>query len=317
MTIRPISPERIAAAATIIDPDFLDTPVIESKALDAAIGARVYLKDESANPIGAFKGRGTEHFVKTCIEPGAELVCASAGNFGQGLARSGVARGCKVTVFAATTASPVKIERMRGFGADVRLYGSDFDAANAEARRYARENGLRYVEDCDIPEVAEGAGTIARELTEDGVAFDAIYVPVGGGALANGIGLWLRQARPGCKVIGVCAEGAPALHRSWHEHRLIELDSTNTIADGIAVRAPVAYAMEHLAKALDDVVLVSDARMIEAMRLVQQTTGLAIEPAAASVVAAMMNAHGHLPSAVAAPISGSNLTAEQKAKWLG
>lgn len=316
MTIRPISHERIAAAAGIIDPDYLDTPLIDSRALDAAVGAMVFLKDESANPIGAFKGRGTDHFVKTCVSPGQELVCASAGNFGQGLARSGVARGCKVTVFAATTASPVKIARMRGFGADVRLVGDDFDAANAAARGYARERGLRYVEDCDIPEVAEGAGTIARELTEDGVEFDAIYVPVGGGALANGIGLWLRHARPGCKVIGVCAEGAPALYRSWHEHRLVELDRTDTIADGIAVRAPVAFAMEHLAKALDDVVLVSDARMIAAMRLVHETTGLAIEPAAASVVAAMMDAKGRLPGRVAAPISGRNLTQEQVARWL-
>lgn len=316
MTARPIAVERIADAARVIHPDFRDTPVRHSPALDEAVGVVVHLKDESASPIGSFKGRGTDYLVATGIEPGEPLVCASAGNFGQGLARSGTARGHKVTVFAATTASPLKIERMRALGADVRLEGADFDAANATARRFGRETGARYIEDCDIPEVAEGAGTIARELTEAGVAFDTIFVPVGGGALANGIGLWLRHARPGCKVIGVSAVGAPALYRSWHEHRLITLDSVDTIADGIAVREPVAFAMQHLARALDEFVLVSDAEMLAAMRLVQSTMGLAIEPASASVVAAMLQRKGRLPAAVAAPITGGNLTAEQRKTWL-
>jgi threonine dehydratase len=285
--------------------------------IDRAVGARVLLKDESGGPIGSFKGRGTAFFVARAVRPSGELVCASAGNFGQGLAYSGTARDHKVTVFAATTANPLKIEKMRKLGAEVRLAGADFDGANEAAKAYAKDTlGARYVEDCDIPEIAEGAGTMARELTEEGAEFNAMFVPVGGGALANGIGCWLRHARPGCRVIGVNAKGAPALHDSWHARRIISTEKVDTIADGIAIRAPVAYALEQLERNLDDFVLVSDEQMIAAMRLANSALGLAIEPSAAAVIAAMLQMRGKLPGAVAAPISGSNLTEERRAAWL-
>ena len=311
-------PERIIEAASLIGADVRDTPVRTSAALDAAVGARVLLKDETAGPIGSFKARGTDYLAARAIKPGAKLVCASAGNFGQGMARSGSAHGHKVTVFAATTANPLKIERMRKLGAEVRHVGLNFDAANAAAKAFAGANpGTLFIEDCDYPEVAEGAGTIVREMTESGLAFDAMFVPVGGGALANGIGAWLRHARPGCRVVGVGAAGAPAYHNSWHAQRLIETAEIDTIADGIAIRIPMAGALTHLATALDDFVLVSDADMLAAMRLIHQALGLAVEPSAASVVAAMLNMKDKLPANVAALLSGGNLTAEQRRTWLG
>ena len=275
------------------------------------------VKDESANPIRSFKGRGTELYVRTAVKPGAELVCASAGNFGQGLARAGRAHSHKVTVFAATTASPLKIERMKDLGAQVRLEGDDFDAANAAAKAYAAKQGARYVEDCEIPEVGEGAGTLARELTEAGVAFDAFFVPVGGGSLANGIGTWLRHARPDCRVIGVCAQGAPALHLSWHQHRLVETPTASTIADGICVRVPVAFALDHLARSLDDFVMVSDDEILSAMRLLHKATGIEVEPAGAAGMAALLARKDRSIGSAATLITGANLTPEQKAKWLG
>ena len=318
MLQRAPSHERITEAAGVINADLLHTRVRHDRALDAAIGAHVLLKDETSGPIGCFKGRGTAYLVGRGVAPGVELVCASAGNFGQGLALAGTARGHQVTVFAATTANPFKIERMRGLGADVKLAGADFDAANAAAKAYAAANPMaRYIEDGDSAEVAEGAGTIAREMTEAGLAFEAIFVPIGDGALANGIGTWLRHARPGCKVIGVCATGAPALHSSWHSGRLVETASANTIAEGIACRVPVAYAVTHLARTLDDCVLVSDAAMIAAMRMIHETLGLAVEPSAACVVAAMLDMKGRLPATVAGVLSGGNLTAEQRRRWLG
>ena len=317
MSQRSPSPERIVEAASVIGADVRDTPVRHDSVLDAAVGARVWLKDETSGPVRSFKARGTDFMIARAVAAGAELVCASAGNFGQGMARSGTAGGHKVTVFAAANANPLKIERMRTLGADVRLSGADFDAANTAAKAYAQAHpATLFIEDCDYAEVAEGAGTIALELTEARLAFDTMFVPVGGGALAIGIGTWLRHARPGCQVIGVGAAGAAAYHNSWHARLLIETPSADTIADGIAIRVPMANALRHLADALDDFMLVSDDAMLAAMRLIHSTVGLAVEPSAASVVAAMLQRKGRLPAAVAAPISGGNLTAEQKQKWL-
>ena len=307
---------RIEAAAAVIGADVRDTPVLSHAGLDRAVGARVLLKDESRGPIGSFKARGTDYFVATAVEPGVELVCASAGNFGQGLARSGRARGHTVTVFAATTANPLKIARMRALGAEVRLEGIDFDAARAGAMAYAAgKPGALYIEDSESPEIAEGAGTVARELTEAGLAFDAFFVPIGGGALANGCGAWLRHARPNCKIIGVGAAGAPANHASWKVGRALPGGPTKTIADGIAIREPAPYAIEHLAANIDDFVLVGEDQMLAAMRLLHSALGIAVEPSGAAALAAMI-AYKLTPGAtVAGVLSGGNVTDAQKKDW--
>lgn len=319
MLQRAPSAANIIEAAGLVSPAVRDTPALRSPALDEAAGATVFVKDETSGPIGSFKARGTDYLVAHGVPAGIELVCASAGNFGQGLALSGTARGHKVTVFAATSANPFKVERMRALGADVKLAGDDFDAANAAAKAYAAGRpSARYIEDCELPEVAEGAGTIARELTEAGLEFGSFFVPVGGGALANGIGTWLRHARPGCKIVGVSAAGAPAYHNAWRRHQMIATERTDTIADGIAVGIPMAYALEHLRRNLDEFVLVTDEEMLTAMRLIHKTLGLAVEPSSASVIAAMLKRKGEFGGRpVATLLSGGNLTAEQKRAWLG
>jgi threonine dehydratase len=278
----------------------------------------VLVKDESANPIGSFKGRGADHFCQTHARPGTRFVCASAGNFGQGLAWGARRAGASVVVFAATTASPVKIARMRALGADVRLEGVDFDEANAAAKRYAAENNLAYVEDAAFPEIAEGAGTLARELTEAGVDLGAIVVPVGGAALINGIGIWLKHARRDVEIIGVCAEGAPAYKLSFDAGRVIETESSNTIADGIAVRQPVATALETMRRAVDRVALVPDAEILAAVRFLYDATGLVAEGPTGAALALLLRDPGIAPKrTVVIPNCGGNLTDEQKRSWLG
>ncbi|MFO1171606.1 MAG: pyridoxal-phosphate dependent enzyme [Hyphomicrobiaceae bacterium] len=314
-TPRPVSPEQIVRAASVIDPMFLDTPVVTSAALDKRAGRPILIKDESANPIGSFKGRGADNYCQTYTKPGFRFVCASAGNFGQGLAVGARRSGATVIVFAATTASPIKIDRMRELGADVRLEGSDFDGANAAAKRFAADNGIDYVEDAAFPEVAEGAGTIARELTEAGHEFATAVVPVGGGALINGIGIWLKHARPNVEVIGVCAEGAPSYKLSFDAGRVIETETTDTIADGIAVRQPVATSLATMKRAVDRVVTVPDDEILAAMRLIYETTGLIAEGTGGAALAAVLRMPGGGP--VVIPNCGGNLTAEQKRDWLG
>ncbi len=286
--------------------------------MSEACGARVVLKIETVNPIRSFKGRGSDWLCeRLALAPGSELVCASAGNFGQGLAWAGARRGLRVTVFAARTANSFKVERMRALGADVRLEGDDFDAAKDAGCAHAEASGARFVVDGREPPISEGAGTIAVELGRWAEPFDALLVPIGDGALIAGIGAWARARMPGTQVIGVCAAGAPALALSFRAGRPVSTPAADTIADGIAVRVPVPEALEDLRPVVDDIVLVQDESILAAMRLLLAETGLVVEPAGAAGLAALLEHGGRWKGArVATPVCGGNLTREQIARWL-
>ncbi|HEX2091230.1 MAG TPA: pyridoxal-phosphate dependent enzyme [Longimicrobiaceae bacterium] len=320
MQTPPVSPrlslERIEEAAREIDPVFLDTPQFLAEPLTERLGCELVVKVETVNPIRSFKGRGADFFVRG-LGRGEPLVCASAGNFGQGLAYAARARGIPLTVFAATTANPLKVERMRALGAEVRLSGSDFDAAKAAARDFAEQEGVRFLEDGREPAISEGAGTIGVELARWPDGLDTVLVPLGNGALLAGVGHWLRAHRPEVRIVGVCASGAPAMERSWRSGAVVETERADTIADGIAVRVPVPEALATLEGVVDDVLLVDDPTTVEAMRLVFDGLGLLVEPAGAAGVAAAL-AHGErfAGERVATVLCGANLTAAQVREWL-
>lgn len=305
---------RIEEAARVVDPVFRDTPQFISDGLLA--GVRVLLKVETVNPIRSFKGRGTDYFIHRLAER-VPLVCASAGNFGQGLAWAARARDVPLTVFAATTASPLKVTRMRRLGADVRLEGEDFDAAKEAARSWAEREGARFVEDGREAPIAEGAGSLAVELLRWPQPPDAVLVPVGNGALITGVARWIKAHAPATQVVGVCAAGAPAMERSWRTHAVVQTNRADTIADGIAVRVPVPEALEDMHGLVDEMVLVDDVSIVRAMRRTFAETGVVVEPAGAAGVAALLDAaerwHGAL---VATPLCGSNVTDGQAREWL-
>lgn len=311
-----LSLANIARAARGIDPVFRDTPQFVSEPLSARLGCRLTLKVETLNPLRCFKGRGADFFL---VERGARmtpLVCASAGNFGQALAYGCRARGIELTVFAAHGANALKLERMRALGADLRLAGDDFDAAKDAARRFAAERGAEFVEDGREPSITEGAGSVAIELLGRGDAFDAILVPLGDGALLNGIARWTKAAAPAIETIGAVAAGAPAMARSWRAGRAVAGDPVDTIADGIAVRVPVSEAVVDMAGIVDDVVEVSDAVILAAQRLLQEHVGLTVEPAGAVGIAAILVDPGRFAGReIATVITGGNVTVEQFAEW--
>ena len=305
----------IRAAHSVIDPVFLRSPLLELDAVSEALGVRFVSKVETLNPIRCFKGRGTDYLVRQRTASG--FVCASAGNFGQGMAYACRAAKRRLTVFAATSANPLKVERMQRLGATVTLHGEDFDDAKEAARAYAKAHGETFVEDGKDNEVSVGAGTIALELTEALEALDVVIVPVGNGALINGMGTWLKAERPDVRVVGVVAVGAPAMDLSWRARRVVDTDSAATIADGIAVRKPVPEAVDIMHSVVDEVVQVTDERLLEAMRIMHQHAGLVLEPAgAAGVAAALQHAAKFEDAVVAAPLCGSNLTPEQMSRWL-
>jgi threonine dehydratase len=301
-----VTVEHIREAAGVIDPGFLNSPQFVCERL----GANIVLKVETVNPIRSFKGRGTDYLLQRLGDEKRELVCASAGNFGQGMAYACRKRGVRLKVFASATANPLKVERMRALGATVELVAGDFD----DAKDAARSDGAMFVEDGLLGPIAEGAGTIGVEL--DGAQpLDAVFVPLGNGALVNGVGTWLKHHAP-TKVIAVCASGAPSMALSWQSHRPISAPS-DTIADGIAVRVPVPEAVGIMEKTVDEVMLVSDDEMRAAMRSLFYEAGLLVEPAGAAGLAAIAQRRGEFSGGrVATILTGGNLTEQQIRDWI-
>lgn len=261
---------------------------------------------ETVNPIRSFKGRGTDFYVRSAPSLPPKLVTASAGNFGQGLAFAARARGIALDVYAAESANPLKVARMRDLGATVHLAGRDFDDAKAHARSHAGREGVPFVEDGREPAIAEGAGSMGVELTAHREPIAAAVIPLGNGALLGGIGTWIRHASPSTRIVGVCAAAAPAMRESLRTGRVVETRDAKTIADGIAVRVPVPEALEYLAPVVDEVVLVSETSLRQAMSILLDTTGLVGEPAGVAGIAALIE-HEHLRTGlVATALCGSN-----------
>jgi threonine dehydratase len=321
MEVKPrLSLENIEEASRIIDPVFTGSPQFTDPGLNEELGFELACKVETLNPIKSFKGRGADYLVKKLPRDVDRLVCASAGNFGQGMAYAAGGRGMRLTVFAAENANPVKLERMLKLGAEVITGGRDFDEAKAAAKEYAERKGVYFVEDGREPATAEGAGTIGLELARWPLPpkqFDAILVPLGNGALLAGVGLWFKAISPQTQVIGVCAEGAPAMERSWSSGHSVSTEKAETIADGIAVRVPVSEALDDLRFVVDDVLLVDDRIILGAMKLLFRCLGAVIEPAgAAGAAAAVKYRERFAGQTVATVLCGGNLTEMQKRNWL-
>jgi threonine dehydratase len=304
---RALRVENIDEAARCVDPAFLNSPQVVDASMTRRIGGELILKLETFNPVRCFKGRGADFFMRG-VGADAQVVCASAGNFGQAIAYAARARGIQATVFCAETANPVKVARIRDLGAEVRMGGADFDAAKDAARAYAASGeGRLFVEDGHEPRISEGAGTIAAELAP--LQPDVIFVPVGNGALISGIGCWIKARSPGTRIVGVCAAGAPAMAESWRRGSLVTSAGVATIADGVAVRVPIPAALEWMGELVDDMVLVDDEQLREALRLVRDTIGLILEPSGALGIAAAL--HHRIPdSRPATVVTGNNFSAE-------
>ena len=312
-----VSIDRIREAAESVDPVFLNSPQFVCEPLSERLGLTCVLKVETVNPIRSFKGRGTDYLLQRLDRNPAGFVCASAGNFGQGMAYAARKRGDRMTVFAALNANPLKVERMRALGAEVVLEGVDFDAAKEGAEKHALSAGSMYVEDGLLAPISEGAGTIAIELGRMEGSLDAIFVPLGNGALVNGMGTWLKRFSPETRIIAVCPTGAPSMELSWRAGRAISTPSISTIADGIAVRVPVPEALDEMHSTVDEVMLVTDDEIIDAMRLLFVETAIAVEPAGAAGLAAIAKRRtGFAGKRVATLLTGGNITADQARQWL-
>ena len=308
--------ENIREAARLIDPVFLHTPQYHADSLSRSLGTKILVKVETANPIRSFKGRGAEYLASK-LPKSTRLLTASAGNFGQAMAYACGKREIDLTVYASVNANPFKLERMRMLGAAVVLHGEDFDEAKIEAKRVARATGVRMVEDGFDPETGEGAGTIGMELAEWKDRIDAVLLPLGNGALACGVGRYLKEVRPEIRVIAIQSAGAPAMLESWRQKKVVSFDSISTIADGIGVRIPIPECVRDMDGIIDDGIFVKDASLIEAMRLAHEHLGIVLEPSGAAGLAAILeNRDRFAEQTVAVVLCGGNLTPEQMRLWL-
>jgi threonine dehydratase len=311
----------ISDALSKIDPVFLNTPQYQCGPLNEAVGCKLTLKIETANPIRSFKGRGGSNLVASRFRAGAlsgrKVIGASAGNWGQALAYACEARDLPLTLFASVNANPLKIEMMKMLGAKVILQGEDFDAAKLAARAYALETGgVQLVDGLDV-EASEGAATIAVELMKLVKPVDVVLVPLGNGALLTGIARWVKAVRPSTQVIGVQSSRADAMEKSWRLKKPVTAASVTTIADGIGVRIPVPEALADMEGLVDDVVLVDDNSIIDAMKLLYLKAGQLVEPSGAAGLAAIIeNPSRYKGGNVATIICGGNVTDAQAKQYI-
>jgi threonine dehydratase len=307
----PVGQAEIVRARALIDPVFLDSPVLGHEALDTALGCACFLKIETLNPIRSFKGRGAEAVMASIDPRPVHVVATSSGNWGQGLARAARRRGVGVTIFSEEGDNPEKLDAMRRLGAEVRLVPRGADG-KAAARRAAETmgEGARFVEDGAHPEIAIGAGTMAEELTRQCPGLDAVLVPIGDGALITGVGSWFKATSPRTRVVGVTAAGSPAMRLSLEAHRPITAAAA-TIADGIAIHTPVASAVDDVAAVVDEILSVDDEALLDAMALLLRGAGVVSEPSGAAGIAAILRHRALFDTQrVAAIVTGSNVRPE-------
>jgi threonine dehydratase len=284
-----VTADDVARAREAIGDVARKTPILPSATLSERCGGDVVLKAESLQRTGAFKIRGALNKLHALGDGcAAGVVCGSAGNHAQALAFAAQARGVRCEVFMPEGAPIAKVEATAALGAHVIMVGNSVDDCLVAARARAQEGGLAFVHPFDDPVVVAGQGTLGLELLEDLPDLATVVVPVGGGGLASGVAIAVKSARPDVRVIGVQVETVAAYPASLRAGRPIGVEAALTIADGIAVKKPGELTLPLIARWLDDVVVVPEDEIAEAMVLLMEKAKLVVEGAGAVGVAALL-----------------------------
>ena len=272
-------------------PGVRKTPLVRSSALSASSGGDVWLKAENLQHTGSFKVRGASNRIGAMSdnERARGVVAASAGNHAQGVAIAARAYGAAATIVMPVTTPLAKVQATRDYGAEVILDGDSYDAAFKRARAIADERGAQIIHAYDDPLIVAGQGTVAIEIYEDARDVDVLLVPIGGGGLAAGIGVAARAYWPRAAVIGVQVEAAQGVRRSLDGGRIAAQAPRPTIAEGVAVSGPGEVTFPILQRVLDDVVVVDEDDVAQAMVLLMERSKLVVEGAGALGAAAIMS----------------------------
>ncbi len=291
----------------------IESPLVEAPKLSAVTGARVFLKREDLQPVHSFKLRGAYNRVShlTPEERERGIIAASAGNHAQGVALSAVRLGVRATIVMPRTTPSIKVDAVRGHGAEVVLVGDSFSDAYGHARSIEQETGATFIHPFDDPMVIAGQGTIGREILEQLPDVTHIFVPVGGGGLLAGIALYVKRLRPEVEVIGVEPADSNVMQASLAAGERVTLDHVGIFADGVAVKKAGEHTFEIARKYVDRVVTVSTDEICAAIKAVFEDTRSIVEPAGALAAAGVLQAELPETAQVAAICSGANMTFER------
>ena len=292
----------VHAAAARLAPYANPTPLVRSLLLSRELGCDLWIKNETVSPVASFKWRGALNDILR--EPATSVVTSSTGNHGQGVAWAARVAGIPAHVFLPLGANPIKRAKIELLGATIHDVGHDLDAAKFIAMEFAREHGLRFIDDGDSAGVIEGAGTVGLEVARQLEHVDVVYVPMGSGSLASGVGM----ALPDPRIIAVQAKGSPAMVESFHARRAIERP-IDTVADGLVCRVPAQLALDALLAHVDDAVTVTDDELLSACRAMILGAHLLVEPSGAAGLAAAKrdDVRGKTVVVIA---TGANITAD-------
>ena len=288
------------------------TPLYPYFGLSELVGAKVWVKHENHQPVGAFKVRGGLNLVAhlSASERQSGLYTASTGNHGQSIAFAARAQGLRATIAVPDDANPAKVAAMRGLGAEVLFHGADYDSAREWIMDVAKAQGGRYVGPTEELLIC-GVGTYALEIIEELPEVDAIIVPVGAGSGACGTSIVAKAINPAIQVIGVQSSLAPAVQRAWQSGEPVSAD-TKTAAEGLATRISFENTQRIMRKFLDDFVLVDDEAILHAILLLLEHTHNLAEGAGAAALAAALALKPRLSGKnVVLVMSGGNFSLEQ------
>lgn len=309
-----VSLEQIRAAREVVYHTLKPTPLMDYPLLNAELGARVFLKHENHLPTGAFKVRGglnfMHHFAAAKTHHG--VITATRGNHGQSVALAASLYSIPSTVVVPFGNNPEKNAAMKAYGARLIEYGRDFDEAREEVARLAEAENLRFIHSANEPHLINGVGTYALEIVETlqelGPQADAVFVPIGMGSGLCGVITAFRALSPKTKIYGVQAEAAPSYYLSWKAGKVVGTETADTFADGVATRGPSEFTLEIILNGVDEIVLVSDDEIREAIRLLWRTTHNLVEGAGAAATAATIKLRDRLKGqTVVNVVSGGNL----------
>lgn len=286
------------------------SPCPHSQMLSDLTGQQIFLKLENLQMTGAFKERGALNRILTLTEEQkkAGVIAASAGNHAQGVAYHATARGIKATIVMPTPTPLVKVTATKNFGANVVLYGANYDEAYAEARRLCDAQGLTFIHPFDDSAVIAGQGTIGLEILEQVENLDAVVVPIGGGGLIGGIAAAIKQSNPKIKVVGVQTARLNSMQAAVEAGKPVVLDAATTIADGIAVRRCGDVTLPLVQKYVDEIVTVDEDEIASAILVLLEREKTLAEGAGATGLAALLQHKTSLKGArTAVLIGGGNI----------
>ena len=285
------------------------TPLIHSPTFSDLTNSEIYLKEEFRQKTGSFKIRGAYYKIKSLSEEEKKhgVVAASAGNHAQGVALASSLENISCTIVMPKNASPAKVAATRGYGANVILEGMNYDESYFKAKEIAKETGATIVQAFDDPQIIAAQGVIGLEILEDLPDVEEIYLPIGGGGLAAGTVIAIKEKNPNVKVIGVQSKSFPSMYESVKQNERRLTGGDRTIADGISVKMPGEITFEIIKNLIDEIVLVDDDEITKAMFLLMERMKFVVEPAGAVGLAYLISKKPSPGKKVVVVLAGGNV----------